>query len=58
MVDRRNGMRLGTLRQMCQQFGISIKTNGNKTLLKARRDGLQMTVEKMHFCRMKYSPVN
>lgn len=57
MTDRRNGMQMGTLRQMCQQYGISVSANGGKSTLRAKRDGLQMTVEKLHFCRVGYSPL-
>lgn len=54
MVDRRNGLKMGTVQQMCRQFGISIKTMGRQAILRSRRDGLQMAVEKLHFCRIKY----
>jgi len=54
MTDRRNGLQLGTLKNLCQQYGVTFKRQKRKVILKARRDALQMTVEKMHFCRVKY----
>lgn len=57
LVDKRNGLRLGTMRQMCSQFGISILCADNKAFLTAKRDGMQMIIEKLHFCRIKYTTV-
>ena len=54
LVDRRNGMRLGTIRQICDQFGIKTKFYKGKVILNSERDGMQMLVEKLHFCRIKY----
>lgn len=57
LVDRRNGFDLGTVEQVCIQFGISVKKQDKKAILTARRDGMQIMVEKLHFCLIKYSVV-
>jgi hypothetical protein len=57
LIDRRNNFELGTVQQVCTQFGISIKRQGRKAILTARRDGMQIMVEKLHFCVVKYSIV-
>jgi hypothetical protein len=54
-TDQRNGLRLGTVIQLCDQFGISVSKGRNKAVLTAKRDNMQMLVEKLHYCYIKYS---
>ena len=46
ITDRRNGFRLGTVSQLCEQFGIRVSKGTNKAVLTAKRDNMQMMVEK------------
>lgn len=58
LIDSRNGLKMGTVRQSCGQYGITIKQSGRNVLLSAPRDRLQILVERMHFCAIKYVVVS
>lgn len=58
VTDRRNGFKLGTVSQLCEQFGIRVSKGKNKAVLTAKRDNIQMMVEKLHYCYIKYSILN
>lgn len=57
LVDNRNGMTLGTTKQLCAQLGISVRTKNGMAILSAKRDGLQMIVERLHFCWINFSVI-
>jgi hypothetical protein len=52
--DNRNGLQLGTLKQTCSQFGITISINGTTALLSAPRDRLQPIAERLHYCQVPF----
>ena len=58
LVDRRTGLRLGTIRQLCKQYGIAVKVSNGAATLKAKRDSIQLAVEKLYFCRIKYTAMS
>jgi len=54
ITDRRNGFLLGTVQQLCNQYGIRVVKQKNRAILTSKRDNMQMVVEKLHFCCIKY----
>lgn len=57
ITDRRNGFVLGQVQQLCEQYGINVSKQRGKAILTAKRDNMQMIVEKLHFCYVKYTIV-
>lgn len=55
IVDCRFGFKLGTTRQLCDQFGVSVSTSGRRATLSSSRDKLQMVVGLLYYCNVKYS---
>lgn len=57
LADSRFGFKMGTTRQLCEQFGVSVSTSGKRALLSSTRDKLQMVVGILYYCNVKYSTV-
>jgi hypothetical protein len=57
LIDGRRGLKAGTVRQICDQFGAKIKVDGAVATISAPRNRLQMVVEQLHFCSVPYSVV-
>ncbi len=55
MRANRRGFFFGTVRQICQQFGIKYKRVGQYTAFYAPKTRLQKFVEKLHFSGNKYT---
>jgi hypothetical protein len=54
-VNRRNMMLFGTVESICNQYGIKMEKDGDRTKFTAPKLRLQYLVEKFHFARVKYS---
>lgn len=55
ITDSRFGFKLGTTRQLCQQYGVSISTKGKMATLSSSRDRLQMVVGLLYYANVKYA---
>ena len=54
LLDQYTGFQLGSLKQVCQQFGVKISIKGAMAVLSAPRDRLQPMAERLHHCRIPF----